>query len=110
MRFFICTTAGGDTKAEPFVLNATEWVESHLISRSQAKDMGVLDGAKVIMHISWGELGVEGRMLKGFEGRTLADEDEGEESSGQTRKAPKKEKKSRAEKRERNFKNGGGRR
>ena len=57
MRFFICTTAGGDPKGEPYVLNASEWVESHLISRGQAKDMGVLDGGKVIMQVAWGALG-----------------------------------------------------
>ena len=107
MRFFICTTAGGDPKGEPYVLNASEWVESHLISRGQAKDMGVLDGGKVIMQVAWGELGLEGRMLKGFEPR-YEDEGEGDEGSAALKKVSKKEKKSRAEKRERNLKNGGG--
>lgn len=90
---------------EPFVLNASEWVESHLISRGQAKDMGVLDGAKVIMLVAWGELGLEGRMLKGYEPRYEDEGDEGDEGSAALKKAPKKEKKSRAEKRERNLKN-----
>ena len=101
VQFFVCVPASAidpsAAAADEAVFECTAWVESHLMLRDAARGLGMVDVQKPVLELGLGDKGIEGAVLARVQALAAASNDD---DGGARGKPAKKEKLSRAEKKE----------